>query len=151
MILPLTMAAMLLVAPRIQVDDPEVHPPVTQDDVRILVRAQQILNSPAKWNRNDNRNCPAEEKQFSLYCAVEKATDEVTGQFAHREAAMQEARFVVDEIAANRPNYHHRLMDYNNDPTTTFADIQRVLKTAEANVEKKLAAQKAGAAKKTPQ
>ena len=151
MILPLTMAAMLLVAPRLQVDDPEVHPPVTQDDVRILVRAQQILDSPAKWNRNDNHNCPAEEKQFSLYCAVEKATDEVTGQFAHREAAMQEARFVVDEIAANRPNYHHRLMDYNNDPTTTFADIQRVLKTAEANVEKKLAAQKAGAAKKTPQ
>ena len=150
MILPLTMAAMLLVAPRIQVDDPEVHPPVTQDDVRILVRAQQILNSPAKWNRNDNRNCPAEEKQFSLYCAVEKATDEVTGQFAHREAAMQEARFVVDEIAANRPNYHHRLMDYNNDPTTTFADIQRVLKTAEANVEKKLAERKTGAAKKTP-
>jgi hypothetical protein len=145
------MAAMLLVAPRIQVDDPEVHPPVTQDDVRILVRAQQILNSPAKWNRNDNRNCPAEEKQFSLYCAVEKATDEVTGQFAHREAAMQEARFVVDEIAANRPNYHHRLMDYNNDPTTTFADIQRVLKTAEANVEKKLAERKTGAAKKTPQ
>ena len=151
MILPLTMAAMLLVAPRIQVDDPEVHPPVTQDDVRILVRAQQILDSPAKWNRNDNRNCPAEEKQFSLYCAVEKATDEVTGQFAHREAAMQEARFVVDEIAANRPNYHHRLMDYNNDPTTTFADIQRVLKTAEANVEKKLAERKTGAAKKTPQ
>jgi hypothetical protein len=151
MILSLTMAALLIVGPRMQVDDPEVHPPVTPDDVRILQRAQQILDSPAKWNRNDNRKCPADEKQFSLYCAVEHATDEVSGHFAHREAAMQEARFVVDDIAANRPNYHHRLMDYNNDPTTTFADIQRVLKTAEANVEKKLAEQKAGAAKKTPQ
>lgn len=151
MILSLTMAAMLLVGPRMQADDPEVHPPVTADDVRILERAQQILDSPAKWNRNDNRECPADEKKFSLYCAIEQATDDVTGHFAHREAAMQEARFVVDKIAANRPNYQHRLMDYNNDPTTTFADIQRVLKTAEANVDKKLAEQKAGAAKKTPQ
>jgi hypothetical protein len=53
---------------------------------------------------------------------------------------MQEARFVVDSIAANR-NYEHRLMNYNNDPTTTFADIQHVLRTAEANIEKKLAQQ----------
>jgi hypothetical protein len=28
----------------------------------------------------------------SLYCALEKATSEVTGHFAHRGAAMQEAR-----------------------------------------------------------
>lgn len=151
MILSLTMAAMLLISPRMQVDDPEVHPPVTSADVTILQRAQQIVDSPAKWNRNDNRQCPEHEEQFSLYCAIEQATDEVTGHFAHREAAMQEAQFVVDAIAANRPNYQHRLMDYNNDPTTTFADIERVLKTAQANVEKKLAEQKAGAANKTPQ
>ncbi len=40
-------------------------------------------------------------------------------------------RFVIDEIAANR-NYDHRLMDYNNDATTSFADIQEVLRITES-------------------
>jgi hypothetical protein len=44
---------------------------------------------------------------------LEKATDEVSGKFEHRGATMQEARFVIDEIAPNRTNYNHRLMDYN--------------------------------------
>ena len=138
MIPSLFIFAALIAGP--QADDSNAHPPVTRDDVRILHRAEQILDSPAKWNRNDNRQCPANAKTFSLYCAIERATDEVTGHFAHREAAMQETRFVIDSIAANR-NYEHRLMNYNNDPTTTFADIRHVLRTTEANIEKKLAQQ----------
>ena len=141
MIPSLLLAVIFSAAPHVQADDPEVHPTVTQNDVRILERAQQILDSPTKWNRNDNRNCPADAKTFSLYCAIERATDEVTGHFAHRAAAMQEARFVIDAVAPNRKNYEHRLMGYNNDPTTTFADIRHVLQMAEANIEKKLAAQ----------
>src|ERR1700679_4148837 len=47
-------------------------------------------------------------------------TDEVSGRFEHRGAAMQEARFVIDEIAPHARSYEHRLMGYNNDPTTTF-------------------------------
>jgi hypothetical protein len=139
MMIPLLVIVATLAA-RPQVDDSNAHPAVTRDDVRILQRAEQVLDSPAKWNRKDNRQCPTDAKTFGLYCAIERATDEVTGRFAHREAAMQEARFVVDSIAANR-NYEHRLMNYNNDPTTTFADIQHVLRTAEANIEKKLAQQ----------
>jgi hypothetical protein len=34
--------------------------------------------------------------------ASEKATDELSGSFEHRGAAMQEARFVIDENARNR-------------------------------------------------
>jgi hypothetical protein len=55
---------------------------------------------------------------------LEKATTEKTGSFAHRGAAMQEARFVIEEIAPNVNYYEHRLRDYNNDPTTTFAGVQ---------------------------
>jgi len=105
-------------------DDPEARPPVTQADVQIVQRARQILDSPSKWNRADSRDCPADATTFSLYCALEKATNEITGKFEHRGAAMQEARFVIDEIAPNRKNYHHRLMDYNNDPATTFANVK---------------------------
>ena len=50
---------------------------------------------------------------------------------------MQEARFAIDEIAPTAP-YNHRLMDYNNDPSTTFADIQRVFKLTEARISKRL-------------
>jgi len=51
---------------------------------------------------------------------------------------MQEARFVIDEIAPNRRTYEHRLMDYNNDPTTTFADIQKVFRLLEERIMERL-------------
>jgi len=140
MILSFALAALLAGTPRAQADDPNAHPPVSPDDIKILLRAEQILDSPAHWNRNDNRKCPTDATTFSLYCAVERATNEISGQCAHREAAMQEVRFVIDDIAANR-HYEHRLMNYNNDRTTTLADIQHVLKVAETNIAKKLAKQ----------
>jgi len=90
--------------------------PVTEADIRIVRRAKEILDSPAKWNRADNRNCPAGAKTFSLYCALEKATQEISGKFEHRGAAMQEARLVIEDIAPNAPYYNHRLMNFNNDP-----------------------------------
>ncbi|HTY82791.1 MAG TPA: hypothetical protein VMB19_01165 [Silvibacterium sp.] len=122
-------------------DDPDARPPVTQADIRIVQRAQEILDSPSKWNRADTRVCPAQAKTFSLYCALEKATYDVTGKFAHRGAAMQEARFVIDEIAPNAKNYHHRLKDYNNDPKTTFADVQTFFRKLRERVAARLKAQ----------
>jgi hypothetical protein len=119
-------------------DRPDVRPPVTRADLQIVQRARKILDSPAKWNRKDTRECPAGEKTFSLYCALEEATKQVSGDFKHRGAAMQEARFVIDEIAPNRGKYNHRLMGYNNDPTTTWADVQRFFKLLEARVGKRL-------------
>ena len=112
------------------VDDPDARPPVTVTDLKILKRAGEILDSPAHWNRADDRKCPPGAKTFSLYCALEKATVESGQGFEHRGAALQEVRFVIDEVAAGR-NYKHRLMNYNNDQTTTLADIQEVLRIAE--------------------
>jgi len=113
-------------------------PPVTKVDLEIAKRARKILDSPAKWNRADNRKCPPEAKTFSLYCALEMATVALSGKAEHRGAALQEARFVIDEIAPNR-NYEHRLMNYNNDPTTTFEDIQKVLRLVDERLAKRLA------------
>jgi hypothetical protein len=116
-----------------------VRPPITKADLQIVKRAREILDSPSKWNRADNRVCPAEARTFSLYCALQMATTEVGGKAEHRGAALQEARFVIDEIAADR-NYEHRLMNYNNDPTTTFADIQEVLRITESLITLRLKA-----------
>jgi hypothetical protein len=122
--------------------DSNADPPVTQEDVRIVQHAKAILSSSAKWNRADNRECPKTAKTFSLYCALEIATDEVSGHFQHREAAMQQARFVIDSDLAKGNHYHHRLMDYNNDPTTTFADTQRFFQLLEGRITARLSEQK---------
>jgi hypothetical protein len=123
-------------------DDDYVRPPVAKSDIDVVKRAQEILNSPSVWNRKDNRVCPKGATKFSLYCALEKATDEVSGNFEHRGAAMQEARFAIEEIAPNR-HYEHRLMGYNNDRRTTFADIQKVFQVLQDHIVKRLAEQEA--------
>ena len=120
-------------------DDSKVRPPITKADLQVVRRAREILDSPSKWNRVDNRVCPTEAKTFSMYCALQMATNEVSGKSEHRGAALQEARFVIDEIAVDR-NYNHRLMDYNNDPTTTFADIQEVFQITESLIALRLKA-----------
>jgi hypothetical protein len=122
-------------------DGSDARPPVAKVDLEIVRRAREILDSPSKWNRADNRVCPETAKTFSLYCALEKATTEKTGSFVHRGAAMQEARFVIAEIAPNVNYYEHWLRDYNNDPTTTFADVQKFFDVLEDHIAKRLAGQ----------
>jgi hypothetical protein len=119
-------------------DSPDANPPVGQDDIRIVRRAREILNSPDKWNRMDNRQCPASETNYSLYCALEQATKEISKKFEHRGAAMQQARFVIDDDLAKGNHYHHRLMDYNNDPKTSFLDVQRFFTLLENRIQKQL-------------
>jgi len=92
-------------------------------DREIILEAKQVLAGRAAWNRADNRQCPASAASWSIYCALEKATIDVAGAFHHRRPALQIVRQIVDERTAGRP-YEHRLMDYNNDPTTTLADVQ---------------------------
>jgi hypothetical protein len=117
----------------------DANPAVSEADLRIVQRARGILNSPAKWNRADNRECPATQRTYSLYCALEKATEEVSKGFEHRGAVMQQARFAIDEVLAKGNHYEHRLMDYNNDPKTTFADVQRFFTITEERIKKRLA------------
>lgn len=121
-------------------DDSNVVQPVSKTDLEIVARADKILDSPAKWNRADNRQCPKNAKTVSLYCALEQATLEVTGGFEHRGAVMQEARFVIDDIV-RKSNYGHRLMGYNNDKTTTFADIKKVIQLTRTRIETRLKAE----------
>jgi hypothetical protein len=47
------------------------------------------------------------------------------------------AREVLNEVGGNRLG-KHRLMDYNNHPDTTLAEVHSLLRTAEARLEKRL-------------
>jgi hypothetical protein len=140
-IMPCTFLIGRSVTAQVTSDDSDARPPVTNVDLEIVKRSREILNSPSKWNRADNRVCPKTAKTFSLYCTLEKATTEKAGSFAHRGAVMQEARFVIQEIAPNVNDYEHWLRDYNNDPTTSFADVQKFFDVLQDHIAKRLAGQ----------
>src|SRR5216117_1495696 len=89
LLLPLAIDAQTAAPQSSAVDDSNARPPVTEVDLKILKRAREILDSPSKWNRADNRVCPVTAKTFSLYCALQVATDEITGNTNHRGAALQ--------------------------------------------------------------
>lgn len=102
-------------------------------DREILERAATIITSDAVWNRADNRICPATAKSWSIYCAIERAQIEVVGGFHHRRPAGELVREIVDARTKDRP-YHHRMMDYNNDPTTHLSDVKSLFAEAIARI-----------------
>ena len=67
-------------------------------------RADALLSSDAVWNRADNRKCAADARTWSIYCALEHATREVTGGFHHRRPALEIVRVIVEERTKDR-NY----------------------------------------------
>jgi hypothetical protein len=99
--------------------------PVTKADIEVLQRARDILDSPAKWNRHDDRNCERQTNTFSLYCAIKTASREIPGNSG---AVMQEARVAISEMDPKELKYKTHLTDYNNDPAVTFADLQKFLR-----------------------
>jgi len=107
-------------------------------DLKILLRADAILSDSTKWNRQDNRQCDDDiaTGKYSLYCALYKASIDVTGKYIHRRAAMQVVRFTVEKYDNGRIK-EHRLMDWNNSPKTTFVEVKKVLREAIERVEKK--------------
>jgi hypothetical protein len=105
-------------------------------DRKIIERANAILVSDVVWNRADNRDCPAVATTWSIYCALERATIEITGGFHHRRPALEVVREIVEDRTKDR-SYHHRLMDYNNDPSTHLADVRSLFAEALSRVSAK--------------
>ena len=103
--------------------------PPSAIDRGIIKRAMVILSAETAWNRSDNRDCPGNATTWSIFCALQRATIDVAGAFHHRRPALQVVRRIVDERTTDRP-YEHRLMDYNNDPTTKLEDVQTLFREA---------------------
>ena len=113
--------------------------PVTNDDLRILVRADELLKDESVWNRKDDRECDDDEAtgKRSLFCALQKACIDVLGAYDHRHVALQEVRFAVED-ATRGQDFEHRLRDFNNLPTTRLADVKKVLRVATDRVTSRL-------------
>jgi hypothetical protein len=60
----------------------------------------------------------------------------VTGRFDDQGAAIQATRALIGETAPNGKKYQARLVDYNNDPTVSLADLQKLLQAVEDRLSK---------------
>ena len=80
-----------------------------------------------------------------MFCALHKADREVLGAYAHRNVALQEVRFAIQDATRDRQtetvirairqfSLPHRLMDFNNLPDTRFEDVKQVLRVATERV-----------------
>jgi len=117
---------------RFQVDAGREVPPNGLDR-EIVQRAAAIITSDAVWNRADNRKCAATATTWSIYCAEQRASIEVTGGFHHRRPALELVRQIVEERSKGK-SYSHRLMDYNNDPSTRLEDVRSLFAEAIARI-----------------
>ena len=129
-------------APQVMATSPELErrdQPVTNDDLRILLKAEELLKNESVWNRKDDRECDDDEAtgKRSLFCALQKACIDVLGAYDHRRVALQEVRFAVEDATRGR-DFEHRLRDFNNLPTTRLTDVQRVLRVATDRVKSRL-------------
>lgn len=94
-------------------------------------------SAPAKWDRVSKTDCKPDAKTFTLYCAFQAASIAVTGNPHYDGQAVQEVEQLVKRTAPNVERYNDR-MNYNNDPGVTFQDVQKLLKTVETNLEKRM-------------
>jgi hypothetical protein len=112
----------------------------TKNDIAIIARAIQLLPNDAAWNKNDNRQCPSGQPKISMFCALQNATTEISGGIHYRQPALQAVREVLNTVDPKRIKTH-RIMDFNNHPDTTLAEIHGLLRQAQSKVEQDIRAQ----------
>lgn len=110
-----------------------------KQDLQILQKADSLLSDSLKWNRHDDRECADDiaNGKYSLYCALYKASVDVTGAYVHRRAALQLVRYTIEKHGKERCK-EHRLMDWNNHPNTTFTEVKMVLKESMEVIRKQM-------------
>jgi hypothetical protein len=108
--------------------------PRNEHDVPILERTLALLEDEAAWSKEDDRSCDPAAVRLSLYCALQEASVEITGEFHHRAAALQAVRHAIDAVRPGN-GYAHRLQDFNNAPDVTLETVHTVLHSAIAELQ----------------
>jgi hypothetical protein len=67
---------------------------------------------------------------------LQKASNDVLGEFQLRRPALEEVRGVVEEVAGQ--TLDRRLIDFNNLPSTSFEDLHLVLDISIQRVQARL-------------
>ena len=117
--------------------DEGVEAPPSQTDLDIFLAARNLLGDEELWDREDDRDCENDGSLISLYCALARATTAEMGRYQHRQPAMQAVRRVIAAEWSERV-VDHRLMNFNNDPRTTLADVHRLFDLAEESLRRSI-------------
>ncbi|HJR35951.1 MAG TPA: hypothetical protein VJ817_13435 [Gemmatimonadales bacterium] len=105
-------------------------PPATEDDLTILRAALAGLDRIRQWNRQEVQSCPgADPANTGLFCLLYTTVETRMGRYHHRQPALQLVRSVIFERWRDRIT-SHQLVDFNNHPATTMADMRTVLEVA---------------------
>ena len=110
---------------------------VSQLDLDIILSASKLLENEAAWAKGAVSQCDESAGKFNLYCALELASIEVMGEYVHRQPALQEVRFAIDDHYRERWTLH-RLADFNGHDETTFDDVKSVIEIASQRIKSKL-------------
>lgn len=100
---------------------------VSETDLEILQETKTILSDESNWTRNEETQCDLEAEALTLFCALQKASFDVADDFLLRRPALEEVRYVIDELS---PELDRRLIDFNNLETTDLAKIHQVIDMA---------------------
>jgi hypothetical protein len=108
-----------------------VNPPLaTDDDISILRSALTGLDRIAHWNRQELQNCTGlDQANTGLFCLLYGAVERSMGRYHHRQPALELVRSVIAERWRDRIT-SHQLVDFNNHPATTIAELRTVLQVA---------------------
>lgn len=114
-------------------------PPATEVDLEIIEMAEKLLADSNHWHKDDDRKCEddLENNKWSLFCALKYSSMEKTGEYNHRNAAIQTVRFVIDESIPDH-GFEHTLMDFNNAQFTKHKDILQVLGLSKKRIKREL-------------
>ena len=105
-------------------------PPATEDDIAILRTAMADLDRIAQWNRQEVQSCSGSSgANTGLFCLLYAAVEARMGRYHHRQPALELVRAVIFERWRDRIT-SHQLVDFNNHPATTKADVRTVLQVA---------------------
>ncbi len=107
--------------------------PPSAIDLEIIAHARALLANEGTWDRADDRICAPSDETYSVYCALAEGTRAVVGEYQHRQPALQFVRRVVAEKWGERIK-DHRLMDFNNDPNTTYHDVIRLFDLVQGRI-----------------
>lgn len=105
-------------------------PPATEDDIAILRTALAGLDRITQWHRQEVQNCSSgDQTNTGLFCLLYTAIEARMGRYHHRQPALELVRSVIFERWRDRIT-SHQLVDFNNHPATTMADLRTVLQVA---------------------
>jgi hypothetical protein len=115
------------------------RPPASKIDLEILSLCFDYLKDSTYWHQNDDRGCEDDSTNntWSLFCAVKIASITIMKEYNHRNTVVQTTRDVIDVLYPAH-EYEHTVMDFNNDPSTGFNDIIKVLNFVKNRIEAEL-------------